>query len=221
MSQLDYSKFNLGNIEFPLSGYASNSAIAIADVPVNKLLGFCRGVLEIHAGDAWTYYANQLNLDCNQIVEESLPYNPIPWLQDTTYNFPLLALYRTKGSIVEKTIAYHRIESNLELLWIMPPLTAAQAYQLLPFQNAVIDILVDRNEQGWDPNYLDGYNIGELAGFDSLQVMSYSLANVSVNPNQFLPTVQLSIRLRERKTDASGMYPEFTGVDLTGVGVSG
>jgi hypothetical protein len=214
----EYGTFATGNVIFPVNPAITNSALQDIDPVIFYLLDFCSGILNIHLGSRWTAECTRAGRTdlAPSIVAMKVPYNPIPYLQDTAFNFPLLALYRAgRGKISERTRFRHRLETRLELLFIMPPITASEAEILTPFQSAVTDVIVDRNEQGWDPAYASGQKAGILAGFDFLRSEDFDYVNIpGPKTNLFMPTVLIGFTVAETKMPVTGEFEPYTGSDV-------
>ena len=194
-----YGAFAIGNTVYPLSASPSNSLLQDADKPIYWLLDYFASQLNTYAGARWTAEMSKAGLTLPSIVGMKFPNNPFPYLQDTGAKFPILAIYRVDGVFLEKTIAYEREQSNLEIAWVLPPLTMSQMEMAGPFLNVVKEIMQDRSETSSDPNYMDGYNWGQAAGFDWLQMGEYHRMMIRhTKTNLPMESVVLQLKMRER-----------------------
>lgn len=228
---IQYQQFGFGNpgnsingvgggTVYPLTTSTTNSLLQDADVPLYWLLQFFNGVLQIHAQGRWAtqtaLMGAKFNAQYPNIVGSYYPFNPFPFLQDTTIQFPLLAVYRVEGKIFDKTVAFQRIESQLEIAYVLPPLTLSQTERIGQFLNVVLDVLSDRNEYGFDPQFMDGYNVGLAAGYDAVGMESY--ANMMIPHTQTnlpMQAVVMKMMMRERTLPVPTLIPTITAIDTS------
>jgi hypothetical protein len=219
---LETGTFGISGSVYPLTSSTSNSLLKDADTPIYWMLDYFYNMLTTYANARWQSQAALVNLTSHMpnIVGMKFPNNPFPYLQDTQIKFPMLAIYRVDGKMMEKTISYDRIQSNLEIAWVMSPLTMSQMEIMGPFKNVVLDIISDRSGVAFDPNYKpaalfsDGYNWGEAAGFDWLQVTDYTMVNIPhTQTNLPMEAVVMKIAMRERNMPVTGAFEAFTGMD--------
>ena len=213
---LELGTFRIGNTVYPLDGYITNSLLKDADKPLYYLLDFFSSVLNTYAGDRWTNEVARAKLTSQipRIVGMKFPNNPFPYLQDTGIKFPLLAVYRVEGKMLEKTISFSRTQSNLEVVWVLPPLTMSQMEMIGPFLNSVKEILYNRSEVPADPNYNSKFNWGDAAGFDWLQMTDYTRMMIPhTTTNLPMEAIVLKLAIRERDFPVDEQYIEFDGLD--------
>lgn len=211
----EYGTFKIGNTQYPLTASTSNSLLKDADVPLYYLLDFFGNELNFYAGDRWTAEMARAKLTMPKIVGMKFPNNPFPYLQDTGIKFPLLAVYRVEGKFTEKSISFARTTSNIEIAWVLPPLSMSQMEIAGPFLNSVKDILYNRSEYGFDPNYQHSFNYGEAAGFDWIQMTDYTRMMIPHTTTN-LPMEALVMKLSMRERDNKGIDNQFetlTGID--------
>lgn len=214
MSNPGYGAFQIGTTPYPLTASTSNSLLQDADPPLYWLLDYFASELNTYAGSRWTNEIARAGLTSviPNIVGMTFPNNPTPYLQDTGATFPILAVYRVEGNIKEKSISYVQVESNLEIMWILPPLTMGQMEIVGPFFNVVCQIMQDRSEYGADPNYLDGYVWGAAAGFDWLQMTEYHRMLIQGNKLP-MESLVMQLKMRERNMPVPNAFPQITEVN--------
>ena len=210
--------FKIGNTQYPLDGYITNTLLKDADKPLYYLLDYFGSVLNTYAGTRWAAEMTRAKLSAQMpsIVGMKFPNNPFPYLQDTSIKFPLLAAYRVEGKMLEKTVSFSRTQSNLEIVWVLPPLTMSQMEMIGPFLNAVKEILYNRSETGADPNYQNNFNWGDAAGFDWLQMTDHTRMMVPHTETKLpMEAIVLKLAIRERDNPLPGTqeYVTFTGLD--------
>jgi hypothetical protein len=219
------SQFQISNVLYPLPTSTGNSSLQDADSCIFWLLDFCAGVLQANAGARWEQEVLALqangfaqNISTTFVSPTRVGYNPIPFLKASNYQFPLLALYRAdNGSIREKSItAFVEFEQDLELLFILPPMKAEEMEHLNPFLNAAKDIIGQKNEHGYDPNWNDGLYIGPLANYEKVAAKTFSLTSIpDTGTDLVMPTLIVGIRLWERNIAVPGTI-DPTPADLSG-----
>jgi len=216
MTVAENSTFYLGKVLYPIPTETGNTELKDIDLPIWYLLDWNASLLNIYIGQRWNeacLAAGRPDL-ATEIVATQLPYNPVPFLQTANWSFPVLAMYRTSGEIKEVTRSYSRITSTIEIVWIAPPLTAAEFEHLQPFQVGVLATLTDRTEQGWDPNYNNGELVGKLAGFAALGMHSYSFELLpKANTNLVMPTVVMQMKIWEENRPTDNQFNVFSGLD--------
>lgn len=216
----DYLRFGVGNASFPLPTSISNSSLADCDPTLYYLLDFCEGVLNYHAGARWKkelIRSGRTDIDGysdGYIVAMKVPYDPVPFLADTRFTFPLLAMFRKSGTISERTAAFNQIQSAIDIMWILPPLSASDAEILMPFQSSVLQILMDRIEQGWDPAYKSGQKVKELTGVTRIRFNDYTFGGFEIDTNLFMPALKLSINVFEQQNAPDGSFTDLTGISV-------
>jgi len=214
-----YGSFGLGVSTFPLIATGANSLLQDADPVLYYLLDFAYNVLQLHAQARWAVEVARPTLNFAapfpNVCASRVPYNPFPFLQDTGLNLPLLAAYWVDGKSFELTRDYLRTESTIEIAYVLPPMTAAQTEILGPILHAVRAILTDRFETGFDPNYLDGYQLGALTQYDNLWVRDYKYGLMPhTTTNLPMQSVILTIVLRERNMAVADQFQPVSGYDV-------
>lgn len=213
----EYGVFKIGNTQYPLSASTANSLLKDVDKPVYYLLDYFASELNTYAGARWTAEMARAKLSTQMpnIVGMKFPNNPFPYLQDTGIKFPLLAIYRTDGKFTEKTISFSRTQSNLEIVWVLPPLTMSQMEIAGPFLEVVEKILSNRSEVSADPNYQSNLNWGDATGFDWIQMTDYTRMMIPhTTTNLPMEAVVMKLAMRERDNfNITGQFETLTGVD--------
>src|SRR5271166_2734890 len=92
------NQFKISNVLYPLPTATGNSALQDLDSCVYYLLDFNAGVIQANAGARWTQEVTALQgmglatEISTTLVGTRIPYNPIPFLKSTNFQFPILAL---------------------------------------------------------------------------------------------------------------------------------
>lgn len=202
--------FAIGQTIYPLSPSTSNSLLQDADQPIYWLLQFFASELQSYLGARWTAEMARAGLSnvMPNIVGMKFPNNPFPYLQDVGVKFPVLAIYRVEGVFLEKTISFEREQSNLEIAWVLPPLTMSQMEIVGPFLKSIMDVIQDRSDIAADPNFLDGYNWGDAAGFDWLQMGEYHRMMIPhTKTNLPMESIVFQMKMRMRNMPVTAQFP--------------
>ncbi|MDI3282117.1 hypothetical protein [Polyangium sp. 15x6] len=198
----DYDQFKVGAVSFPVPASPVLPAKTVLDPALATALDYFRAVLNLHLGAYWDALVAQIGLSdlAGKLVAEAVTYDPALYLQEAQYRFPLLALYRVRGDIRDKTVAWYRLKTEWKLLYALPTLTAAQMLSMAPFQWAVLRVLNDRTQQGYDPSYQDGALVVGDGGIASIAPDSYQFGHL-VNPRTDLvfPTLEMTFQVEERE----------------------
>jgi hypothetical protein len=198
--------FQISNVLYPLATGTGNSTLFDVDKCIFYLLDFIAGTLQANAGAKWTEAVTYLRtlglasaISTSFVSPSRVGYNPVPFLQSATFKFPLLAVYRLPGGkAYEKTIdSFVRFEQDVEVLFILPPMSAAEMETLNPFLNAARDIIVQKNEHGYDPNWNNGEYIGPLAGYEKILATGFDFENIPTQTNLVMPTLIVRLKMYE------------------------
>lgn len=204
----DYERFKLGAVEYPVIVSPLVGARERLDPPLNAALLFYVAMLQKHLGpyfDALCTSISKTDL-VGKVVAEYVGIDPLPYMTSAAYKFPLLAVYRVEEDINERTVNWYQAQGKWTCLYILPPLDAAQASQLVHILKAVRAIIVDRTEQGYDPSYLSGAEVWKVAGISSIGVTSVKYGGVpQLDTNLRFPAIEISIAVDEREEKNPGL----------------
>lgn len=213
----EYGVFKIGNTQYPLATGTGNSLLQDVDLPVYYFLDYFASELNTYAGARWTETMTKAKLitQMPSIVGMKFPNNPFPYLQDTEIKFPLLSVYRVDGKYTEKTISFSRTTTNLEIAWVLPPLTMSQMEIAGPFLEVVEKVLYNRSEVAADPNYKSNLDWGDATGFDWIQMTDYNRMMIPhTKTNLPMEAVVMKLSMRERDNfNITGQFEPLTGVD--------
>lgn len=221
MVNLLRSTFQVGNVVYPLTITSGQDLIKDADPLIFNLLQFIKSILNTYIGDRFSLAATNANLvDAagNLItipIKQLVPYSPVDFLQEVQYKFPLLSAARVNETYKELTREWFDITCELQLLYMLPPLTAAQMYQMDSFRSSVRSVILDRLELGWDENYNSGELVFKTAGIEAIKFVKSDYIGI-LNPkgiNTFFPSIMMTFEVKERKNYVDGSFPTFNGID--------
>lgn len=219
----DFASFNNGNSHFPLATGSTYSLLRDADPALFYALEFFSAILTTHIGARLVEAAAAAGAEqITAAVKETLPCNPEPWLQDTHIKFPLLSLYR-KGTTY-RYVGQRKISvQEFELSYVLPPMQASEAEQILPILHAVESVLDNRAELGMDPAYTPSSPAG-TAGESVWSLTRAGVVRVEFTASQtgaytpaadlYFPAVQMTFQMQERSDHDLTELDVFAGADV-------
>lgn len=215
----DLTTFQYGGTSFPLSTSSVNSTLQDADPALYYALDFFEAVINLHVGDRMLKEAAAAGItNITSAVAYKTPLDPLPWLLDNQFQWPLLACYRRKGKFGYRTTNWSHDVSQWGVAYILPPLTQAQAEIMMPFLTAISKTLYNRMEQGFDPNYRAAQKVWTLAGLEEIDILDHStgvwLGKDDIPFMGWQATIQLMER-QQPETDLSKLAGVDAAVDLT------
>ena len=219
MADLGRREFKVGGVEYPLA--ANSDDLVTTDKAVYNILQFFKSVIITHMGDKFNIQATKANiLDArNQLITEPImqlvPYNPANFLEEVQYKFPLISAFRRDETYREETRVWFEVTYDLDVMYMLPPLTAQQMYHLDMFRSHVRNILLNRLELGYDPDYNNGELVFQTAGIQEIKFVKSRYLDLEnpKNTKTFFPTILMTFQVKERKNEISGSFPELTGID--------
>lgn len=221
MTALGRGTFQVGNVIFPLTNTSGNDLIKDGDPLIYNLLQFYKSVINTYLGDRWLSAATAAGLTdakntlITKPIMQLVPYNPADFLEESQYKFPLLSAARTKETFKEKTRTWYEVSCQLQILYMLPPLTASQMYQLDTFRSLVRSVLLDRLELGYDPHYNNGELVFQTAGIEQIALVKSDYIGLE-NPKNiktFFPSIMLTFDVKERRNQVVNSFPDLTGID--------
>lgn len=195
---------------------SANEILQDADPVIYHLLSFYKAVIQLHTQDRWNVEVAAAGLPdlINKTVGYSVPYDPVPFFQDTQFKFPLLAAYRQSEEYSERTTTQYQSVAKVQVLYVLPPFTAAQYERMAPFVTHVSRTLTNRTEQGFDSNYSDGYtSIWKLAKLAKIKMKGCTYGNIPSETNSFYPTVILNLEVTEQVSTDTRNFQDYDGSD--------
>jgi hypothetical protein len=217
----DYASFKHGGTTFPLTASTSNSLLKDADAVSFYMLDFFASVLNTHLGSRLAAQATAAGMTISNAVAMKVPYDPAPYLLEEQFKFPLLAVYR-KRSVMRGNISYRHDDSEFAVAYILPPLSAAQAEQLLPILRAVGRVLDNRADMGFDPAYTPpGGSAGQsvwgssYANLESITFTEETYGAYAGMGDLTFPSWVGSLKVAERDMYIAGSFDALDGVDIT------
>lgn len=209
--------FKAGGVLSPLTSSTSNQLLKDADPVLYYILQYYKGVISLHMGARWNAEATAAGRSdlSNLTVVHTAHFDPIPYLQENQFKFPLLAVYRKNEKYEWWTTTWYRITSTVQIVWIMPPMSTGQMERMNPFREHVARTLVDRTLQGFDTNYNSGEQPWKESGLDKIGIKSATFGNIPTDTNLVYPTILMECELVERRMPTP--EPGLNLVNLDGI----
>ncbi len=225
----DFQSFKHGGVTFPLPleddglGGTGASLLRDCDPAVFFALEYYASVITTHAGARLVADAAAAGQEkIVSAVAETLPCNPENWLTSEHIRFPLLSLYRKSSTF--RIIGQRKFSTHvLELAYVLPPMTAAEAERLLPILHAVEVLLDNRTEQGFDPSYTPSTPAGTAgespwgasrAGVAKVGITASTTGAYTPTADLFFPAVVMTLEMEERSEAVTSELGAFTGADI-------
>jgi len=209
--------FRYSSVDSPLTAALTNSLLQDADPVLYKIIEFYKGVIELHCGDRWdaAVAASNRNDLVGKIVSQVIPYDPLPFARNNQFRFPLMAAYRSHEEYRDKTNGWINIESDIDLLYILPPLGSDQTEGLHPFLTHINRVIVDRSRNGFDTNYNSGEQPWVESGIEQISMESCDYGKIpGFSTDLYFPAISLKIKCVERSMYASNNYEVLDRVDV-------
>mgnify|MGYP007056136859 CR=1 FL=1 len=205
--------FQVGSVKSPLE-ITANSLLEDADPAIHKILNYLSAVLTSHLKDRWNLEvgkADRLDLE-DKVVSLVVPYDPVPFMQDTQFSLPMLAMFRVSESYEWKTTSWYHITCKVQIQWSLPPLSASQTEVMNPFLAHASRIIVDKTAMTVDPSYT-GSPFAD-SNIESFRVLGCKYGNIpDANTNLLMPTLVVDAEVVERRMIRADIYEPLTGVD--------
>lgn len=218
--------FRLGGAVYPLTRSQENSLLRDADPAIYFLLHFFDWAITEYIRERWrAQVATTGRQDKSPFpVMYKVPLDPAPYLEETHYKFPLLAVYRPHSEGSDHSILVRADMSDIRVDYVLPPMTAGEAEQMHPFLRSVTAILHRLSDGPEDENYtppdsddLAGWLTEKSrAGVDKVEFKSadYGLFE---GPKNAYHAVSMHFSVQERVLDETddADLDDFEGADGT------
>lgn len=218
MPASDFASFRYGAVQFPL-GAGSNSTLQDVDPSLYWALAFWTNVLTTHIGARYAAEVAAIGgtfaATYPSLIAYTTPIDPVPYLQQEQFKFPLFAVYRRSEKVSRRTVTWSHDTTRWGVAYIMPPLTAGQRERLEPLLRAIPVVLANRTEQGFDPAFQGGAKVWSTA-FAGLEDISFPEGEYGSFPginDELFPAWTGTIEVNERQTWALSDFAPLTGVD--------
>ncbi len=213
----DYDTFGRGGVTYPIPVSITNTLLKDADPAIYYTLDYFQSVLN-------TYMRPRLLTEIARspaitsittAVSAVVPLDPVPYLQEQHFKFPLLAVYRKKETFREKSVALFEDDAEWAVDYILPPVTGGQLERLAPFLRAAGQILFNRIENMMDPAYSNGAAVWDLAGISKIELVEASYGGYAGTGGLFFPAWRgkLMVKQIDSPTVAEAGLVDLQGID--------
>lgn len=213
--------FRVGGAEFPLDPDLDlATTLELADPAMHRLLHFAAAVITIYVGARMVADAAApgVGLPITAAVQSRLPYDPSKHLMTGHMKLPALCAARQGGLSERRSVARSCETTTIELTYVMPPMSPAQAQRMLPYLSAIQKVLSNRLEHGHDPDYAPpGGELNDpvwtLAGIDSIALTGCKYGDFDGVGELAFPAVVMTLVVREKNGPPHG--DPIDGFDTT------
>ena len=217
MSATEYGVFAHGGATYPLSSTANGQLLKDADPALYYAADFWSTMITTYIGPRLIAEAADANVSAPipKAVATMVSFDPAPYLQETQFAFPVLAVYRKSEKYERKTVSWMRDIGEWIVEYILPPLSPGQAQRLLPALRAAGSVLVNRTENMFDPNYASGARVWG-AGYANLEEISFVEGKYGLYAgagNLAFYGLQQRVTVKERDMPIATQFPAFAGLD--------
>ncbi len=220
----DGATFNYGGVAFPLTTLGSRTLLQDADPVSYWALRFFKSVLVTHMGARLVSEAQSAGAPITSAVAQTTPLDPIPWLLEQHFRFPLLALYRISGANGQRTVNWSHQTTKFGIAYVLPPLSAGQAECVAPILATIPLIIANRTEHGSDPAFQSGAQVwsGAFAGLEDIKAPVEGQFGMFPGLSELaFPAWTGTITVNERQmaaTDFDAFIAADTNLDLVNTG---
>lgn len=216
--------FTAGAIAFPLAPAAgARTLLRDADPALFFLLDYFAWSIRQYVGARLLAEANAAGIPWVDAVAGAAPFDPREYLLEHQAGFPLLGMYRVASAFSDLTVVKRQDVTQLELAYVLPPLSTAQRERLGPILHAVKALVAHRAEAGWDADYTppggsQGQQLFEqvTAGLTAMTATAARFGGY-VDGELVFPSVVMTLEITEDAMLDESDLPPFRGrayVDL-------
>lgn len=222
----DYDVFAHGGAQYPLTSSTANSLLRDADPAIFYALDFLAWSLERYMGERIAEIVAASGFGTTQITGAcagSVPYDPTDYLTEQQFKFPLLAMWRTEDKLKEQNSVARSNACEVEIAYILPPLTGSQAEALIPALRAAVAIIDKSVRRGWNASYTPPNGAAgdvvwgdEAANIQAIDVTTARYGHVPGLDGSGLkfPAVVIGAVIHERDEAVAGAFEAMAGADV-------
>lgn len=225
MTTPDYQNFQVGNALLPTTTSLTNTSLLDFDPAIYYILDFFSWIIATDVGPRLVAANSAIGGPITAAYAQRYPYAIEAYKLENGFQFPLIAINRTGTEFTKLASSYYSYIGSFDVWYVFPPLTAAQAEQLLPVFAAVEKAITDRTVNGFDPAYTPpGGSLGQqpwsatLANVQEIGIdkSEYGSLQGSGDVTKLFPALHLMCHVTERKNYSTRDTPRpFTGGDIT------
>ncbi len=214
----DHAGFKHGGVTFPLAASTAQKLLRDADPCVFYMLEYYAQVIRTHIGARLLAEVSGMDL-LTAVVADTIPMNPEPYLLEKQTKLPILGVHR-KSTTFEYMGTRKLAVNTMEVVYVLPPMQAAEAERILPILHAIAAVIDNRTEQGFDPAYTPTTPAGsagekvwaaDRAGLARVEVTAQEFGGFAASPELFFPAVVLTVVAKERSEGLVTELEAFAG----------
>ena len=235
MSFEEWGPFGFGGVQFPLTASTAKSLSEDLDPACFWLVDFLKAMLEKHLGARWTAEAaaaglTKLDGNPSVIVGSALTNDPFDQIPVFQYDFPILAGFHVfaandAADSAPNTQDGKPLFSTLHVLFVLPPLDAAQAKKLVPILSGVVKVAKEKVFVAHDPDWQGGADLKEKMGvtdarfvqaeYGSLRGRAQGEQRRDHEAKSFYPTVMIRFQIAQSRLASTAEIANvpFEGAD--------
>lgn len=226
-TELDY--FKRGGVNYPLVSATTNSLLQDGDPFVYGLLDFLAAMIRKHLGErfvaecAAANYRDPAGVVFANVVGETLPTNPVPYLGQAQFVFPLVCAWRTRGMRKKLTAQRGHALVQVQIAYVLPPADVAIARGIVaPLLAMMGDVIDDRTSLAADSTYTPpftgaaaGDKYSDWAGIEQFQILSDEVGRLPGADGNLFPAYLATGEVRIRSMSPDDVYQPLDGVDAS------
>lgn len=219
--------FKAGGVDSPLTTDLTNSSLRDLDPAIYEIIGFVAETIKIHCQERWDLEVvlAGLPLLVGNIVNQAIPYDPLPIKNENQWRFPLLYTCVGNSTYSLDTRTWYSITRDIEVTYVLPPLQSEQMERLVPFLAHIERVVVDRFAHGKDDQYNSGEAVWASAGIEQIILTGAQQEKImghkgSLESSIYFPSICFTIKCKERRNPETHSNFEncdgvVIGIDLT------
>lgn len=212
--------FQVADTLSPVTSSLANTALKDVDPVLYNILRYFAGIIAIHVGprfDAEVTAMGRPELVGN-VIAQAVGYDPLPIATEDQYKFPLLCAYRKSETYDLKTNTWYSIKSEIEVLYVLPPISSDQGKRLNPLLTQIARVLVDRTMQGFDQSFNAGQQVWRDSGLDQIGMQNTDYGKFpglknNEKSNIWFPGISCTIQCQERRMPEGINFSKLAGFD--------
>lgn len=209
-----------GNVQTPITPDPTKSILELANPVLFYMTDFFSFVLNQQLKDIWNYACQLAELPTldGYVVKQVVPYNVLPIAQQNTWQYPLLSAYTIDGRtdfINTSTLQFLR---NIEVVWLIPPMTSEQKEIILPLLDPIQANLELYIKDGCHSDYRNGALVWELMGAQDWGTVGWEMIEYPLKADGqshlYFHGFRMSVMVHLQEGKALPNFSSFEGFDL-------
>lgn len=222
---IDNNGFVHGGVSFPLApmdaGGPGATMLRDADPATFYVLEFYKSVLNTYLSGRFLAEAASAGADqIAQVVGDTLPLDPSPYLTEGHIQWPLLSACHKNTKYVY--IGTHKVAvDRYEISYVLPPMEMGESIRLSSILKSVLSVIDNRTEQGSDASYAPsapagafGDSVWARIGVARAEIIHADYGGFQHTADLFFPAITMTLELEERYEPGRNNVQIFDGADI-------